>query len=84
LAGEGAVKLTELITNMRRYITLATFDVVVILDGQGPPSQGRIRVPDSRREEVLRFCRLFGLPNIDFAPHPNAFGWVEITFDIDL
>jgi hypothetical protein len=76
------VRLQSLIQDLNRYVDLATFDVVVNLEGNAPTSHARIRVPDERREDLLRFCRLFTITGVDFEPHSP--GWVEITFPVSV
>lgn len=70
--------------DLRRYVDLATFDIVVSLEGEKPSHAARIRVPDGRRDEILRFCRLFGVTGVDFEHHQPVRGWVEITFPVAL
>jgi hypothetical protein len=76
------VRLQSLIHDLNRYVTLATFDVVVNLEGDQPTTHARIRVPDTRKDDIIRFCDGFKIKDVEVAPHSP--GWVEITFPVEV
>ena len=81
-----AVYLNALVNDMRRYLDLATFDVVVSLEGEQPTYTARIRVPVSRVPDVERFCNAFGVAQIEWQMiglH-DARTWAEATFPVAL
>ncbi|GJD65132.1 hypothetical protein [Methylobacterium frigidaeris] len=81
MADDMTVHLHSLIQDMRRYLDLATFDVVVNLLGDKPSFSGRIRIPQSREDEVSRFLLLFGVGPVTWDNHPVS-GWREVTFPV--
>lgn len=75
------VHLRSLVQDMQRYLDLATFDVVVNLEGEKPSFTGRIRCPDSRECDIGRFLLLFGVTPITWSNHDTP-GWIEATFPV--
>ncbi|MCP1540108.1 hypothetical protein [Methylorubrum extorquens] len=74
-----AVHLRSLVADMGRYLDIATFDVVVNLEGEKPTFHGRIRVPSERRPDIERFLGSFRVPGVTWEPYGN---WHQAVFPV--
>lgn len=75
------VHLRTLVQDMYRYLDLATFDVVVNLEGETPSFTGRIRVPQFRESEIALFLARFGVTETTWVKLHTP-GWREVIFPI--